>query len=68
MTDESADLKKIVRQITDLANKKFGRDWSLVVSHDGGLQIEGRHTDGRIIQSVVWSGGRIESRTFVQKG
>lgn len=57
------DIRKAVKQVRALANGKFGKDWSLIISNDGGLQIEGRHTDGRIIQSVVWVNGRVESRT-----
>lgn len=69
MPQPPSELKKIVRQVTALANRKFGKDWSLVISHEGGsMQIEARHTDGKLVQAVVWTGGRIESRTMVAKG
>jgi len=64
----ASELKKIIRQVTALANKKFGRDWSLVISNEGSMQIEARHTEGKLVQAVVWTGGRIESRTTVAKG
>jgi len=61
----SPEIKKAVKQVTALANRKFGRDWSLVISNEGSLQIEARHTDGKLVQAVVWTGGRIENRTSV---
>jgi len=65
----ASDVKKAVKQVTDLAKKKFGKDWSLIISHDSsGMQIEARRTDGKLVQSVVWTNGRIESRTSVAKG
>jgi len=63
------DMKKIVRLVRAEANRKFGRDWSLVLSHEGGnAQIEARHTDGRLVQTIAWRDGRIESRTMAAKG
>jgi hypothetical protein len=62
----ASELKKIVRQVEALANKKFGKDWSLVISHEGGsMQIEARHNDGKLAQAIVWINGRIENRTCV---
>jgi hypothetical protein len=64
----SPGIRKAVKQVTAMANRKFGKDWSLLISNDSGLQIEARHMDGKIVQSIVWIGGRIESRTTVAKG
>jgi hypothetical protein len=63
MTNET---KKIVKQVTSIANEKLGKDWSLVIRRDGGeLQVEARKVEGVVVRSVVWCGGRIESRTSV---
>jgi hypothetical protein len=64
---ETPDIRKAVKTVKALASEKFGRDWSLVVTgwHDGDWQIEGRHTEGRIVRSVVWHNGRIEHRTSI---
>ncbi|MBM3304123.1 MAG: hypothetical protein FJY76_03420 [Candidatus Aenigmarchaeota archaeon] len=63
------DMKKIVRLVRAEANKKFGRDWSLVLSHEGGRpQIEARHADGKLVRTIAWRDGRIESRTMMAKG
>ncbi len=64
----SPDIRKAVKQVRALANEKFGKDWSLIISNDSGVQIEGRHTKGNVVQSVVWINGRIESRTRAAKG
>jgi len=73
----SPDIRKAVKLVRDAANRKFGKDWSLIISNERGMQIEGRHTDGRVvqgrgggrlIQSIVWIDGRVESRTTVAKG
>ncbi len=63
----SPEIRKAVKQVRALANGKFGKDWNLITSNDGGLQIEDQHTEGRIIRSIVWIDGRIESRTMAAK-
>jgi hypothetical protein len=67
MAAPATDIKKAVKLVRDAANKRFGRDWSLIISNDNGLQIEGRHSDGMIVQSVIWVDGRLESRTTAAK-
>jgi hypothetical protein len=72
---KATDMKWVVKQMTALANKKFGSDWSLVIGHEAGEpQVEARQTSrqmpagrkgGRVVQSLVWCNGRIESRTTV---
>lgn len=44
----SPEIRKAAKQVRALANGKFGKDWNLITSNDCGLQIEGRHTDGKI--------------------